>query len=72
MLIRTRGSAPQTDYDNGADPSVTTIYGSYSHMIDGLEDTYITYAFSTSSSSDVADCSDDQVDGVRVRLNYEF
>ena len=61
-----------TDYDTGLDPSVSTLYASYSHMFGGIEDLYFTYAVSSSSSDDVATGSDDQVTAARLRLNYEF
>ena len=61
-----------TDYDAGNDPEVTTFYASYRQQIAEIDTLYITYAMSSSSSDDVASDADDQVDAVRVRLNYEF
>lgn len=61
-----------TDYDAGDDPTLQTIYASYRQNIAEIESLYITYAISTSSSDDVADDADDQVDAARIRLNYDF
>lgn len=61
-----------TDYDAGNDPELTTVYASYRQQIAQIDTLYVTYAMSTSSSDDVAADADDQVDAVRIRLNYEF
>lgn len=61
-----------TDYDAGNDPTLSTVYASYSHGLMDIETLAITYAISTSSSDDVAaDAADERTDA-RVRLNYTF
>lgn len=61
-----------TEYDAGAEPSLSTVYASYSHGLMDIDTLAITYAISSSSADDVpVGAVDDRTDA-RVRLNYTF